>query len=99
MLGHLAADERAAGLAAALADAPDDFGHGPGIQLAHGNVVEEEQRLGTGGQNIVHAHGHQIDAHRIVHAKTLGDLQLRAHAVGAGNQQGIGHVLGGRDGE
>ena len=99
MLGHLAADERAAGLAAALADAADDLGHGLGIQLAHGHVVEEEQRLRAGGKNVVHAHGHQIDAHRIVHAKTLSDLELRAHAIGARHQKRIDHVLGHRDGE
>ena len=99
MLGHLAADERAAGLAAALADAADDLGHGLGIQLAHGHVVEEEQRLRAGGKNIVHAHGHQIDAHRIVHAEALGHLELRAHAIGARHQKRIGHVLGRRDGE
>ena len=99
MLGHLAADERAAGLLAALADARHDLGHVLGLQLADGHVVEEEQRLGAGGQDVVGAHGHQIDAHRVVLAGHLGHLELRTHAVGAADQQRIVHVLGGRDGE
>ncbi len=99
VLGHLAADERAARLLAALADAGDDLRHLLGFQLADGDVVEEEQRLGAGREDVVGAHGHQVDAHRVVLAEHLGDLELGAHAVGAAHEQRIGHVLRRRDGE
>ena len=99
MLGHLAADERAARLTATLADAGDDLGHVLLAQLADGDVVQEEQRLGAARQDVVDAHGHQVDAHGAVLAGQLGNLELRAHAVGAGNQQRLGHVLGRRDAE
>ncbi len=99
VLGHLAADERAAGLLAALADARHDLGHVLGLELADGHVVQEEQRLGARGQDVVRAHGHQVDAHRVVLAGQLGHLELRAHAVGAAHQQRVVHVLGRRDGE
>ena len=56
VLGHLAADERAAGLLAALADARHDLGHVLGLELADGHVVQEEQRLGARGQDVVRAH-------------------------------------------
>ena len=99
MLGHLAADERAARLLATLGYARNDLGHRFGLEFAHGNVVEEEQRLGTGCQDIVRAHGDQIDAHRIVLARQLGHLELRAHAVGPRYEDGVGHVLRRCDGE
>ena len=99
MLRHLAADERAARLLASLADAGDDLGDRLGLELADGHVVEEEQRLGAGCEDVVGAHGHQVDAHRVVLSEHLGDLELGAHAVGAAHEQRVGHVLRRRDGE
>ena len=46
-LGRLAADERTAGLAAALGDAAHDGGGRGDVEVSAGVVVEEEQRLGA----------------------------------------------------
>ena len=64
------------------------------VQLAGGVVVEEHQRLGALGQQVVDAHGHQVDADRVVEAGLDGDLQLGADAVGGGDQQRV--VVAGR---
>ena len=64
------------------------------VQLAGGVVVQEHQRLGALGQQVVDAHGHQIDADGVVMAALDGDLQLGADAVGGGDDQRIG-VAGG----
>jgi peptidoglycan/xylan/chitin deacetylase (PgdA/CDA1 family) len=55
-------------------------------RLAAGEVVEEEQRLGALHQDVVHAHRHQVLAHRVVAVQLEGQLQLGADAVGAGDQ-------------
>ena len=99
MLSHLAADERAARLAAALADARHDFRHMLAAQLADRDVVQEEQRLGAAGEDVVHAHGDKVDAHRAMLADKLGHLELGAHAIGTRHEQRVFHPLRRRDGE
>ena len=47
VLGHLAAEQRAAGLAAAVGDARDELVDHLGDELPDGDVVEEEERLGA----------------------------------------------------
>ncbi len=79
----------------------DDLLQSGRVVVRHGHVVEEEQRLGAAAERVVDAHRHQVDADRVVHAGQLSHLQLRAHAVGAGNQhrllilageQGVGKI-------
>ena len=73
-VGHFrgfAADQRGAGLAATGRNAAD---HGAGdvdIELAAGEVVEEEQRFGPLDQNIVDAHCDEVDADRVVPVECL----------------------------
>ena len=42
-------------------------------QLADGDVIEEEERLGTAGQHVVDAHRDEVDAHRVVLVCHLGE--------------------------
>ena len=65
-LGGLAADERRAGLDAPLGHAGDDGGDFLGHILAAGDVVQEEEGLCPGAEDIVDAHGHAVDAHGVV---------------------------------
>ena len=91
--GHLrglAADQRAAGLAAAFGDAADDRRALVRIELAGREIVEEEQRLGALHDDVVDAHGDEIDADRVVLAGIDGDLELGADAVIGGHQHRIG---------
>ena len=99
MLGHLAAHERAAALLATAGDAAHDLGDVLGAELADGDVVEEEEGLGAHGDDVVDAHGDEVLAHGVVAVEQLGDRELGAHAVGAGDQHGVLHVLEGLHGE
>jgi hypothetical protein len=65
VLRRLAADERAAGIAAAGGDATHQAGDGLGIQPADGDVVEERERLGAAADHVVRAHRDEIDADRV----------------------------------
>ena len=56
------------------------------VQLAGGEVVEEEQRLGAADDQVVDVHRDQVDAHGVVPAGQERELQLGADAVGAGDQ-------------
>ncbi len=90
--GSLAADQRTAGLAAALGDALDDFRGPRRIELAGGEIIEEEQRLRALHHQIVDAHGDQIDADRVVPVGADRELEFGADAVGGGHQQGIAEI-------
>ena len=90
--GGFAAHQCAAGLHAALGHALDQIGDLFGHILAAGNVIQKYQRLGTGADHIVHAHGHTVDAHGVVLVHDHGNAQLGAHAVGAADQHRMGHI-------
>ena len=60
-----------------------------GIVAAHGDVIEEEQRLGAGTEAVVDGHGDQVDADGRVPAGGEGQLELGADAVGRGDQHRV----------
>ena len=60
-----------------------------GIELAGGEVVEEEQRLGALHHEIVDRHGDEIDADGVVEAGLDRDLDLGADAVVGGDQHRV----------
>ncbi len=88
-LGGLAADQRAAGLAAAFGDAGHDRCRGVRIELAAGKIVEEEQRLGALDHEVVDRHGDEVDADAGMDAGFDRDLHLGADAVGGGHQDRV----------
>ena len=85
-LGRLAADEGHLGLAAALGHPGKHCQDDLLVQPLLGQVVEEEERPGPLDDDVVDAHGHQIDAHRVVTAGQEGDLELCPHAVNRRDQ-------------
>jgi hypothetical protein len=93
-LGGFAANQRAAGLLAAGGDAFDHVGGLRHVQLAAGKIIQEEQRLGALHQNVVDAHRHQVDADGVVTVPVEGQLELGAHAIGAGHQHRFFVFLG-----
>lgn len=93
--GGFAADEGAFGLYATVGHAGDDLFEQRRVVLAARDVVEEEQRFGALGCNVVDTHGHAVDADLIVLVRHLGDHELGAHAVGAGNQHRFAVAEGG----
>mmetsp|Transcript_14472 Transcript_14472/g.42528 ORF Transcript_14472/g.42528 Transcript_14472/m.42528 type:complete len:375 (+) Transcript_14472:635-1759(+) len=91
-LRRLAADERAPGLLAALCDGGDDGRARVHAQLARCKVVEEEQGLRALHHQVVHHHGHEVDADVVVEARGLGDHELGPHAVRARAQERVVRV-------
>src|SRR5512134_981868 len=81
MLGGLAADQRATGLLAAGCDSPDHLGRHADVESLADEVVEKEKRLGTLDEDVVDAHGDEIDSDGVVLAEREGELELGAHAV------------------
>jgi hypothetical protein len=86
VLGGLAAQQRAPGQAAALGDAGDDLLDLLGHELADGQVVLQEQRLGAADHEVVDDHRDQVAADGVVAVGGLRDGELGAHAVGGGRE-------------
>jgi len=92
-LSRLTTDEPGTGLATALGNATDNLLGGVHIQLAGGVVVKKEKRLGAGDDDIVDAHGNQIDTDAIVLPGLKGKAQFGADTVCAGDQDGSAITL------
>jgi hypothetical protein len=76
-----------------MGDALDDGRGRVDVELAAGEVVEEEQRLGALHEDVVHAHRDQILADGVVFVQMKCELQLGAHAVGARHEHGLPVLL------
>ncbi len=90
--GHLrglAADQRATGFPAAFRDAGDDRSSRLRIELAAGEVVEEEQRLGALHHEVVDRHCDQVDADAAMQPGVDRDLELGSDAVGGRHQNRV----------
>jgi hypothetical protein len=88
-LGRLAADQRAARLAAAHGDRGDHPLGDLRIEPPAGEIIEEEERLGALDDQVVGAHRDEVDADTVVPAALDGELELGADAVIGGDQQGV----------
>ena len=69
--------------------------HGLGrihVQLASGKIIQEKQRRRALDQNVIDAHGHQVNAYGIVLVTGKGQFELGAHAVRRGYQYRFGHA-------
>ena len=67
--GHLrglAANQSTTGLHTALSHTGHDLLNLLREVFAAGNIIQEEQRLGTGASHIVNAHSHTVDTYGIV---------------------------------
>ncbi len=93
-LGGLAAEQRAAVLAAAAGDARDDLFGDVGRQPPGRQVVEEEQRPRALHQDVVDAVVHEIGADRVVAAGHECDFELRADAVRARDEHRLAKAGG-----
>jgi hypothetical protein len=65
VLGHLATDQRAPGLAAAVRHAGHERLDDGGLDARRGDVVEEQERVRALDGDVVDAHRHQVDADRV----------------------------------
>ena len=51
------------------------------VQGAGGIVVQEEERLGPAGDDVIHAHGNQVDADGVVLVQVKCQLELGADPI------------------
>ena len=54
--------------------------------MTYGNIVEEEQRLGTLCQYIIHAHCHSVDTDSVVLVHLERQLQLGTYTIGTAHK-------------
>ncbi len=85
-LGGLAAEQRAIVTAARLGAARHDLGGHFGIEPAHCEIIQEEQRRRVGDEDVVHAVVDEISADLAVTPQLRGNHDLRADAVRRGDQ-------------
>ena len=93
-LGCFTADQRAARLFTAAGNTAHHTRGGIHIQPATSEVVQKKQRLGALHQNVIDAHGDQINAHGVMTIEGEREFELGAHAVGARHQNGFAIALG-----
>ena len=74
---------------AAFRDTGHDRRGGFRIELAAGEIVQEEQRFGALHDEVVDRHRHQIDADAVMQASFDRDLDLGADSIGGRDQHGI----------
>ena len=91
MLRGLAAEQRAAHLEARRVDPGHEGRDALGVDDADGDVVEEEERLGAGADEVVDAHRDEVVADRREVAGRARHLELRPDAVGRGHEHGSRH--------
>ena len=97
VLGGLAADQRAAGVAAAGRDRADQLRHRLGDDVPDRDVVEEGERLRPAADDVVGAHRDEVDADRVEALERRGDGGLGPDPVGRGDEQRL--AVAGRDRE
>ena len=90
--GGLAANQRAAGLLASGRHAHNHLRADVWRKLSTGEVVEEEQWLGTLHHEVVDRHGDEVDADGVVPAGLDRDFQLGSDPVGRRHQHRIGET-------
>ena len=94
VLGGLTADQRRAGLHAALGNAGNDSGDLLGNVFAARDIVQEEKGSCAAANNVVDTHGDGINADGVVLVHEDRELDLRAATVRAGNENGLLHTHG-----
>ena len=92
--GRFAANQRAARELTTSGNAAHDGRSRVHVQFAASEIVQEKQRLSALHQDVVHAHGHQVNAHGVMHLPLKSQPQLGAYAVGAADQHRLFVALG-----
>ena len=82
----LATEEGGPGDPTAFGDAGDQLFEPRRFEFADGDVVEEEERLGTDAGEVVDQHRDEVDPDRVVASDLTRDVELGADAVGRGDE-------------
>jgi hypothetical protein len=86
MLCGLAPDQDTARLTTSRSNALDNNFSDIDVKLATDEIVQEEKRLGALSDDIIHAHGHKIDADGVVFLHHERHFELGSNAVRGRNQ-------------
>ena len=92
-LGRLAPDERASGIAAAGGDTVDHRFDDGRVQVAEGQVIQEEEWASALDEDVVDAMGYKIDADRVVPVREKRDLEFGADAVAAAGKVNVAKLF------
>ena len=92
--GALASDQRRARDLAAPGDSLDHHLGGRQLEPAHGQVVQEQDRLGALREHVVRAHRHQIDPDRLVARRLHRQSKFGSDAVRGGDQHRASVTVG-----
>ena len=92
MFCSFAADQRTAGLHAALSNAADDRSDLFRDVFAAGNVIQEEHRCSARADNVIYAHGNAVNADCIVLVQQERQLDLCSDAICPGDQDRMFHA-------
>ena len=90
-LRGLSADQGTARRTACLREASEDLIENWRLQPFGTDVIEKEQRPRAEHRDVVHAVIHEIGTHGVVPVHGEGDLQLRADAIHARDQDRLAH--------
>ena len=90
---RFAANEGAARFPAGPGDTFDNVRHLLGIDLVHGDIVQEKQRFAACACNIVYAHGNAVDTDGIMLVHKKGELDLGSDTICTGYQGRLFHIL------
>ncbi len=88
-LGRFAADQCATRLPASLGDRGNDLRRNLAVELPGREIVEEEERLRALHDQIVGAHGDEVDSDAVMLVRLDRQLELGPDAVVRGNEQRI----------
>ena len=74
---------------ATLGDAFDNLSGGICIKLTSGEVIEKKKRLSTLDDQIIDAHGNEINADSVVNADRMRDFKFCADTIRRRNQNRV----------
>ncbi len=94
VLGHLPTQQGGADLPAPLGHPAHQIGDLGRVHGTGRDVVEEEEGLGTLAHQVVHAHGHQVDADGVEAPGRLRHHRLGADPVRPGHQHRLAVAAG-----
>jgi hypothetical protein len=88
VLGRLTTEKCTARLLTAVSDPRDNRSDPLWDNSTGGNVVSHEQRLGSGDDEVIYDHRHEVDPDCVVYIHSLGHRNLRPDTVGRRDQEG-----------
>ena len=78
---------------ASLGNSLQNLPAGIRIQFSTGKVIQKKEGPGPLDNNVVHAHGHEVNSYRLVTTHPDSNLEFCANSIRGGNQNGMLHAI------